>query len=97
MPDQQRRLAFDAAVEAYNRNHPEAPLHHMSARLLAVMFEHGDECVRSLESLAAEGFARHILPATLRSLIAAGLLERRPGTARTPDTYVLCLPEGVGR
>ena len=50
-----RRKAIIAAVGAYNRAHPLAPLPHSAARLLAVMFASDDVCRWSLEALAAEG------------------------------------------
>ena len=44
MPCASRREAVFAAVEAYNRTHPAAPLPRPAARLLAVMFATEDVC-----------------------------------------------------
>ena len=56
--DQRRRDEIAAAVAAYDRDHPDAPLPRNAARLLAVMFPSEDVCQRSLEAIAAEGFNR---------------------------------------
>ena len=93
--DQRRRDEIAAAVAAYDRDHPDAPLPRNAARLLAVMFPSEDVCHRSLEAIAAEGFSRDRLPATLRRLVEAGFLSQAPGSARVPDTYRLHLPAPV--
>ena len=53
-----RRDAVFAAVEAYNRTHPAAPLPRPAARLLAVMFATEDVCCLSQQALVAEGFGK---------------------------------------
>ena len=68
---------------------PNAPLPRNAARLLAVMFPSEDVCQRSLEAIAAEGFSRNSLPATLRRLVEAGFLSRHRGSARCP-TPIAC-------
>jgi len=86
-----RREAMVAAVEAYNRANPQAPLPHPAARLLWVMFSAGDVCQRSLETLLAEGFSRNALPGVLHTLVGAGLLSKQTGSAHIPNTYRLSL------
>jgi hypothetical protein len=86
-----RREAITAAVEAYNRVHPQAPLPRLAGRLLGVMFSHDDVCQQSLEALAAEGFTRKTVIAGLRALVAAGLVSKQEGTSRIPHTYRLHL------
>ena len=56
--DPRRRDDIAAAVAAYDRDHPDAPLPRNAGRLLAVMFPSEDVCHRSLEAIAAEGFNR---------------------------------------
>jgi hypothetical protein len=88
-----RREAITAAVNAYNRTHPKAPLPRPAARLLAVMFADGEVCCRSQETLAGEGFDRKMLPKLLRRLVEAGLLlKQAAGTSRITDEYRLLLP-----
>ena len=89
--DLRRRDDIAAAVAAYDRDRPDAPLPRNTARLLAVMFPTEDVCQRSQEAIAAEGFSRDRLPATLRRLVKAGFLSRHR-VARFPDTYRLHLP-----
>ena len=55
--DPRRRDDIVAAVAAYDRAHPSAPLPRNAARLLAAMFASDDVCQRSLEDIAAEGFS----------------------------------------
>ena len=86
-----RRGDFIAAVAAYDRAHPDAQLPRHADRLLATMFPTEDVCQRSQEAIAAEGFSRDRLPATLRRLVKAGFLSRHR-VARFPDTYRLHLP-----
>ena len=86
-----RRDEIAAAVAAYDRDHPDAPLPRNAGRLLATMFSSEDVCHRSLEDIVAEGFSRNRLPATLRRLEEAELLSRERGSARIPDTYRLHL------
>ena len=86
-----RRGDFIAAVAAYDRDHPDAQLLRHADRLLATMFPTEDVCQRSQEAIAAEGFSRDRLPATLRRLVKAGFLSRHR-VARFPDTYRLHLP-----
>jgi hypothetical protein len=87
-----RRDDIAAAVAAYDRDHPDAPLPRNAARLLAVMFSDRDECSRSLADLIGEGFGRNILPKLLRSLVEAGLLSKQRGSGAVPDVYRLHLP-----
>lgn len=89
--DQHRRDAIAAAVAAYDSANPLSPLPHSTVRLLSVMFPTEDECQRSLEELAAQGFDRKRLSTNLQRLIAAGLLSRTFGSGSTPDTYRLHL------
>ena len=90
--DLRRRDEIAAAVAAYDRDHPDAPLPRNAGRLLAAMFPSEDVCHRSQEDIVAEGFSRNRLPATLRRLEEAELLSRERGSARIPDTYRLLLP-----
>ena len=63
--DPRRRDDIVAAVAAYDRADPSAPLPRNTARLLTAMFASDDVCQRSLEDIAAEGFNRDRLPARL--------------------------------
>jgi hypothetical protein len=81
-----------AALAAYDRANPLAPLPRNTARLLAAMFGSGDVCQRSLDAIAAEGFNRKNLPAVLRRLGEAGFLSVQRGSSRVADTYRLHLP-----
>jgi hypothetical protein len=90
--DPHHRDEITAAVAAYNHISPDAPLRRSAARLLAVMFPAGDECRQTGEALAAEGFSREDLKATLRQLVAAGFLSRGQPRGRTPVAYRLHLP-----
>jgi hypothetical protein len=90
--DPHRRDDIVAAVAAYDRADPSAPLPRNTARLLAAMFASEDVCQRSLDDIAAEGFARSRLPVLLRRLVEVGLLSRERGSARAPDIYRLHLP-----
>jgi hypothetical protein len=87
-----RREEIAAAVAAYNRAKPLAPLPRNAARLLVVMFPASDVCQRSMENLATLGFSGRTLPTTLRRLTDAGFLTRQRGTAYSPNTYHLHLP-----
>jgi hypothetical protein len=89
--DQRRRDEIIAAVAAYDRDHPDAPLPRNAGRLLAVMFPSEDVCQRSQGAIVAEGFSRDRLPAMLRRLVEAGFLSRHR-VPRVPDTYRLHLP-----
>jgi hypothetical protein len=91
-----RQQAILAAVEAHNRIHQDTPLPRQAARLLTIMFSDRDECSRSLDDLAAEGFGRNALPKVLRALIEVGLVSRQRGSARIPNAYRLCLPMAGG-
>ena len=53
--DLRRRDEIAAAVDAYNRDHPDDRLPRPAARLLGVMFAAEDVCQQSLEALGAEG------------------------------------------
>ena len=90
--DPRRRDDIVAAVAAHDSANPSAPLPRNTARLLAAMFASDDVCQRSLEDIAAEGFARDRLPALLRRLVEVGLLSLERGSARVPNTYRLHLP-----
>jgi hypothetical protein len=90
--DPHRRDDIVAAVAAHDRADPSAPLPRNTARLLTAMFASDDVCQRSLEDIAADGFARDRLPALLRRLVEAGLLSLERGSAREPNTYRLHLP-----
>jgi hypothetical protein len=90
--DPRRRDDIVAAVVAYDRADPSAPLPHNTVRLLTAMFANDDVCQRSLEDIAADGFARDRLPALLRRLVEPGLLSLERGSAREPNTYRLHLP-----
>ena len=90
--DPRRRDDIIAAVAAYDRHNPSAPLPRNTSRLLAAMFAGDDVCQRSLEDIAAEGFSRDSLPAQLRRLVEIGLLSLERGSARVPNTYRLHLP-----
>ena len=50
-----RRDEIEAAVAAYDRANPLAPLPRSTVRLLSAMFPRDDVCQRSLEALRAEG------------------------------------------
>ena len=89
--DLRRRDDIAAAVDAYNRTHPTAPLPRNAARLLAIMFSRDDVCRQSLEALEGEGFSRGLLPGMLRALTEAGLVSKQVGSARIPNTYRLLL------
>ncbi len=89
--DLRRRDEIVAAVAAYDRDHPDAPMPRNAARLLAVLFPSEDVCHRSLDDIAAEGFSRMRLPDVLRRLVAAGVLSRHQGSGAVPDTYRLHL------
>jgi hypothetical protein len=87
-----RRDDIVAAVAAYDRDHPDAPLPRNAGPLLAAMFPSEDVCHRSLDAIAAEGLNRKTLAATLRRLVEAGFLSRHQGSGALPDTYCLHLP-----
>jgi hypothetical protein len=90
--DPRRRDDIVAAVAAHDSAHPSAPLPRNTARVLAAMFANDDVCQRSLEDIAAEGFARNRLSALLRRLVEVGLLSLERGSAREPNTYRLHPP-----
>ena len=90
--DPRRRDDIVAAVASQSAS---APLPRNTARLLAAMFASEDVCQRSLEDLAAEGFARNRLPGVLKHLVEAGFLSRQPGSGRVPDTYRLAPAPGA--
>jgi hypothetical protein len=90
--DRPRRDDIAAVVAAHDSANPSAPLPRNTARLLATMFASDDVCQRSLEDIAAEGFARSRLPVLLRCLVEVGLLSLERGSARAPNTYRLHLP-----
>jgi hypothetical protein len=89
--DPRRRDDIAAAVAAHDSANPSMPLPRNAARLLAAMFASDDVCQRSLEDIAAEGFARNRLSA---------LLRRRPtnycGTRGTPRSQIATDPQSAG-
>jgi len=87
----ERRAAIHAAVEAYNRAHPDAQLPRPAARLLLAMFPLNDEFTGSQETLRNAGFGKQ-LGGMLRALIGAGLVSRQLNKTSTPSTYRLLLP-----
>jgi hypothetical protein len=89
--DPRRRDDIVAAVAAYDRDHPDAPLPRNAGRLLAAMFPSENVCQRNQEAIAAEGFSRGRLSAMLRRLVEAGFLSRHR-VGGVPDTYRLHLP-----
>ena len=90
--DERRRDEIAAAIAAYDRANPLAPLPRNAARLLAAMFLSGDVCQRSLQDIADQGFGRKALPGALRRLVEAGFLSREPGSGTVPNVYRLHLP-----
>jgi hypothetical protein len=89
---QRRRDAIGAAVAAYDRANPGAPLPPGATRLLAAMFPAEDACRRNLNGLARDGFNPGTLLRLLRALTDAGLLSKERGSGTTPNTYRLHLP-----
>ena len=61
-----RRAAMEAAVEAHNAAHPDAPLPRSAARLLLTMFPLGAEFTGSQETLRSAGFSNKQLPGLLQ-------------------------------
>ena len=90
--NERRRDEIAAAIAAYDRDHPDAPLPRNTVRVLAVMFPSEDVCHRSLDAIAAEGLNRKTLPATLRRLVEARFLSRHEGSGAVPHAYRLHLP-----
>jgi hypothetical protein len=90
-----RRTKIEAAIAAHNATTAdrELGLPPAAGRLLAVMFPRGGSvCQRSLDALAAEGFSRRQLPATLNRLVRLGLLTWESGIGGAPHTFRLNLP-----
>jgi hypothetical protein len=88
-----RREEIAAAVAAYDAANPFTPLPRNAALLLSSMFPAYDICRLSLDGIAALGFGRRQLPATLQRLIRAGFLSwQRGGGGPVPNTYHLHLP-----
>jgi hypothetical protein len=82
-----------AAVAAYDAANPLTPLPRNATLLLAAMFPVDDICRLSLDAIAALGFGRRQLPATLQRLIRAGFLSwQRGGGGPVPNIYRLHLP-----
>jgi hypothetical protein len=90
-----RRDEIAAAVAAYERANPLTPLPRNAAQLLTALFTDGDVYRGSLDDVAALGFSRQHLPATLKRLAKAGFLSFGAGSA--PDTYRQHLPPLVRR
>ena len=90
--DQRRREEIAAAVDAYDSANPLSPLPRNAAPLLIAMFPIEDVCQHSLDNIAAGGFNRKNLNASLKRLMAGGFLSRTSGSGRVPDTYRLHLP-----
>jgi hypothetical protein len=86
-----------AAVAAYDRANPLAPLPRNTARLLIAMFPAGEIRQWSLDAIAAQGFSRRHLPATLNRLVRLGFLTWETGTGGAPPTFQLHLPPLVRR
>jgi hypothetical protein len=95
--DPRRRDAIAAAVAAYNRTNPDAPLPGGAARLLSAMFASEDVCRRNLSGLARGGFNQCSLLQLLRALTDAGLVPKERGAGTTPNTYRLHLPPPPGQ
>jgi len=57
---------MEAAVEAHNAAHPDAPLPRSAARLLLTMFPLGAEFTGSQETLRSAGFSNKQLPGLLQ-------------------------------
>jgi hypothetical protein len=81
-----------AAVAAYDHANPLAPLPRNTVRLLVAMFPRGDICQLSLDAIAAQGFSRRHLPATLNRLVRLGFLTWETGVGGAPHTFRLHLP-----
>ena len=92
-----RRDDIEAAVAAYERANPLTPLPRNAAPLLTALFTDGDVYRGSLDDVAALGFSRQHLPATLKRLAKAGFLSREFGAGSAPDTYRQHLPPLVRR
>jgi hypothetical protein len=78
------RDEIEAAVAAYDRANPLAPLPRSATRLLTVMFPAGN--------IAAQGFSRRQLPITLNRLVRLGFLTWESGIGGAPHTFHLHLP-----
>ena len=93
---ERRREAIAAAVEAYNRAHPTAPLPRNAARLLTAMFGDNETCQLSLEALLdVVGVSRKTAQATLNALLAASLVAKEAGHGRRANRYRLLLTLGA--
>ena len=90
--DPRRRDEIAAAVAAYDRDHPDAPLPRNAARLLTVMFPSEDVCQRSLEDHCRGRVQPEEASCALRRLVEAGFLSKAPGSGAWPHTYRLHLP-----
>jgi hypothetical protein len=86
-----------AAVAAYDRTNPDAPLPGGAARLLAAMFASEDVCRRNLSGLERGGFNQGSLLRLMRALTDAGLVSKERGAGTTPNTYRLHLPRPPGQ
>ena len=87
-----RRDDIAAAIAAYNQANLLAPLPRSATRLLTVMFPAGNVCRLSLDAIAAQGFSRRHLPATLNRLVRLGFLTWESGIGGAPHTFHLHLP-----
>jgi hypothetical protein len=64
---------------------------------MVTMFPTGEVCRLSLTEIAAQGFSRRHLPATLNRLVRLGLLTWETGLGGAPHTFTLHLPPLVRR
>ena len=90
--DRPFREDIAATVGAYNQANLLAPLPRNATRLLTVMFPTGDVCRLSLDAIAAQGFSRRHLPATLNRLVRLGFLTWESGIRGARPTFHLHLP-----
>ena len=79
-----RRRDIEAAIAAYNAD--------QAARLLIAMFPAGEIRQWSLDAIAAQGFSRRHLPATLNRLVRLGFLTWETGIQGARPTFHLHLP-----
>jgi hypothetical protein len=95
--DRPRRDDIEAAVAAYDQANKLMPLPRNAVQLLTALFAAGDVYRGSLDDIAALGFSRNHLPATLKRLANAGFLSREFGVGSMTDTYRQHMPPLVRR